>query len=144
MSSGVGTCNIWFDERNPESMQLLRVQAGVGQMDVKRILNANPREVKISGGVGEVRLGFTGMKPDGDIPVRINGGVGGIDVSIAENVPAAIRVNGLTGVDLRGKVYARRRNFGSGVYETESYTGEDPSLDIRVSLGLGGLTIRTV
>ncbi len=144
MNTGVGTCNIWFDKENPEAMQLLRVQSGVGQTDVQDILNANPREVKVSGGVGEVRLGFTGKKPEQDIHARIEGGVGGFEISISENVPAIIKVNGLTGVDLRGKIRTTRRNFGSGVYETESYSEGGPALDIRVSLGIGGLTLRTV
>ena len=144
MNTGVGTCNIWFDKENPETMQLLRVQSGVGQTVVQDILNANPREVKVSGGVGEVRLGFTGKKPQQDIHARIEGGVGGFEISISEDVPAIIRVNGLTGVDLRGKIRTTRRNFGSGVYETESYSEGGPALDIRVSLGIGGLTLRTV
>ena len=50
----------------------------------------------------------------------------------------------LRGVDLRGAVRTRSRSFGGGVYETESYTGDGPTLDIRVVMGLGGLTIRTV
>lgn len=144
VSSGVGTCKVWFDEENPESMQLLRVEAGVGQTEIDGVLNANPQEVKVSGGVGELRVGLTGKAPENDVHVRINGGVGGVNLTISEDVSAVIRVNGLTGVDLRGKVYSRQRSFGSGVYETEAYISDGPSLDIRVSLGLGGLTIRTV
>jgi hypothetical protein len=144
MSSGVGTCDILFDGENPASMELLNLQAGVGQMIADDILNANPREVRISGGVGEVRLGFTGNRIKEDVQVRLNGGVGGFDVSIAEEVPAVIHVSGLTGVDLRGRIRARRRSFGSGIYETESYTEDQPHLNIRASLGLGGLTLRTV
>jgi hypothetical protein len=144
LNTGVGTCKVWFNDENPESMQLLKVQSGVGQTDVQDILNANPREVKISGGVGEVRLGFTGKKPEQDIHARIEGGVGSFEISISEDVPAVIRVNGLTGVDLRGKIRTTRRSFGSGVYETESYSEGGPALDIRVSFGIGGLTLRTV
>ncbi len=144
VSSGVGACKVWFDEENPETMQLLKVEAGVGQTEMDNVLNANPHEVKVNGGVGELRVGLTGKAPENDVHVRINGGVGGITLTISEDVSAVIRVNGLTGVDLRGKVYSRRRSFGSGVYETEAYNADDPSLDIRVSLGLGGLTIRTV
>jgi hypothetical protein len=144
VNAGVGTCNILFNDENPESMQLLKVQSGVGQTEVQDILNANPREVKVSGGVGEVRLDFTGKKPEHDIHARIEGGVGGFDISISEDVPAIIRVNGLTGVDLRGKIHVTSRSFGSGVYETDSYSDGGSVLDIRVSMGLGGLTLRTV
>lgn len=144
VSSGVGSCKVWFDEENSESMQLLKVEAGVGQTEIDNILNAKPHEVKVNGGVGELLVSFTGKAPENDVHVRLNGGVGGINLSISEDVSAVIRVNGLTGVDLRGKVYSRSRSFGSGVYETEAYTPDGPSLDIRVSLGLGGLTIRTV
>lgn len=144
VSSGVGDCRIWFDEENPEPMQLLRMESGVGQTEVKDILNANPAEVKVSGGVGEVKLGFTGKVPEHDIHARIEAGVGGFEVSISEDVPAVIRVNGLAGVDLRGKIHTRKRSFGSGIYETEAYTGEGASIDLRVSMGLGGLTLRTV
>ena len=63
---------------------------------------------------------------------------------IDKDVTAVIRVNGLASVDMRGAVRVRSRSFGSGVYETDAYTSEGPTLDIRVSMGLGGLTIRTV
>ncbi len=144
VNSGVGACRMKFDEVNPETMQLLRVESGVGQTEVQDILNANPREIKVAGDVGEVKLGFTGEPLQSDLHARIEAGVGGFELSIREDVSAVIRVNGLAGVSLRGAMRIRRKSFGSGVYETEAYTGEGASLDIRVSMGLGGLTLRTV
>jgi len=142
--AGVGDCNIRFEEPNPEQMERLRIESGVGQTDVLGLLNANAREIKIGGGVGQVKLEFTGKKPEHDTPVRVEAGVGGFELILDKDVSAVIRVNGLAGVDLRGAVRTRRRSFGSGVYETEAYTSEGPTLDLRVSIGLGGLTIRTV
>lgn len=76
--------------------------------------------------------------------MRIEAGIGGFELDIDREVPSVIRVNELAGVDLRGAVRTRSRSFGGGVYETESYTGDGPTLDIRVVMSLGGLTIRTV
>ncbi len=144
IGAGVGDCKVSFEEPNTEHMQLLRVESGVGQTDVIGLLNSNAREVKVGGGVGQIKLEFTGKRLENDTHVRVETGVGGFDVIIDKGISAVIRVNGLAGVDLRGAVRTRSRSFGSGVYETEAYTSEGPTLDIRVSMGLGGLTIRTV
>jgi len=120
--TGVGDCKVTFNEPNTKSMKMLRVESGVGQ----------------------IKLGFTGKRPEEDSRVRIEAGIGGFEIDIDKDVPAVIKVNGLAGVDLRGAVRTRRRSFGGSVYETESYTGDGPTLDIRVVMGLGGLTIRTV
>lgn len=142
--AGVGECKITFEEPNTESMRMLRIESGVGQTEVKGLLNANAEDIKIGGGVGQIKLGFTGKSPEADTHVRIEAGIGGFELEIDKDVPAVIRVKGLAGVDLRGAVRTKSRSFGSGVYETESYTDDGPTLDIRVSMGLGGLTIRTV
>ena len=144
IGAGVGDCTIRFEDPNPESMQLLRIESGVGQTDVAGLLNANAREVKIVGGVGHVKLGFTGKKPEHDTHARVEAGVGGFELVLDKDVSAVIRVNGLAGVDMRGAVRVRSRSFGSGVYETDAYTSEGPTMDIRVTMGLGGLTIRAV
>jgi len=123
---------------------MLRIESGVGQTEINGLLNANAQDIKIGGGVGQIKLGFTGKRPENDTHVRIEAGIGGIELDIDREVPAVIRVNGLAGVDLRGAVRTRSRNFGGGVYETESYTEDGPTLDIRVVMGLGGLTLRTV
>ena len=144
IGAGVGDCIIRFEEPNTESMKLLRIESGVGQTEVFGLLNTNAKDIKVGGGVGQIKLEFTGKKPENDTHVRVEAGIGGFDVIIDKDVSAVIRVNGLAGVDLRGSVRTRSRSFGSGVYETEAYTSEDPTLDIRVIMGLGGLTIRTV
>ena len=142
--TGVGDCKIMFNEPNTESLKMLRVESGVGQTEVKGLLNANAKDIKIGGGVGQIKLGFTGKRPEENTRVRIEAGIGGFEIDIDKDVSAVIKVNGLAGVDLRGAVRTRSRSFGGGVYETESYTGDGPTLDIRVVMGLGGLTIRTV
>ena len=142
--AGVGDCTVSFDEPNTESMKQLRIESGVGQTEATGLLNANAGEIRVGGGVGQIKLGFTGKSPEKDTHVRIDAGVGGFELDIDRDVPAIIRVNGLAGVDLRGEVRARSRSFGKGIYETESYSGEGPTLDIHVVMGLGGLTIRTV
>ncbi len=142
--AGVGDCKVTFNEPNKESLKMLRIESGVGQTEIKGLLNANAQDIKIGGGVGQIKLGFTGKRPENDTRVRIEAGIGGIELDIDREVPAVIRVNGLAGVDLRGAVRIRSRSFGGGVYETESYTGDGPAMDIRVVMGLGGLTIRTV
>jgi len=144
IGAGVGDCTVSFDEPNTEPMKQLRIESGVGQTEVSGLLNANAGEIRVGGGVGQIKLGFTGKRPENDTPVRIDAGVGGFELNIDKDVPAVIRVNGLAGVDLRGAVRTRSRSFGKGVYETESYNGEGPILDIHVVMGLGGLTIRTV
>ena len=144
IGSGVGQCITQFDVPNPEVMQLMRIESGAGQTEIYGILNANPREVRISGGVGEVKLDFTGKPLENDVHVRVEGGVGSFELDIPKDIAAVVRVNGFAGVDLRGEFRTIQRGFGSGVYETEAYSKDGPALDIRVSVGIGGLTLRSV
>jgi hypothetical protein len=145
IDTGVSQSRISFDAPNPQTMDVLRLQTGVGETQLTGLLNARFREMRLSGGVGEVKLAFTGSKPEQDTHIKIDGGVGAFDVKISQTVPAIFYVSGLTGVSTRGEVVKRRGGFGRGEYATEAFErGGKPVLVFDIGLGVGGVTLSTV
>lgn len=145
VDTGVSQSRISFDAPNPVTMDVMRIQTGVGETQLTGLLDARFREMRLSGGVGEVKLEFTGPKPEQDTHVRIEGGVGAFQVKLDQDVPAVFHVSGLTGVTTRGGVVKRRGGFGGGEYSTEAYEAEaGPKLVFDISLGVGGVTLSTL
>jgi hypothetical protein len=143
--TGVSQSQISFDAPNPHTMNVLRIQTGVGETRLTGLLNARFREMKLSGGVGEVKMDFTGSKPEQDTHIKIDGGVGAFDVKLDKVIPAVFYVSGLTGVTTRGGVVKRRGGFGRGEYATEALESKGgPKLVFDISLGVGGVTLSTI
>lgn len=144
VDTGVSQSQIGFDAPNPQTMQVMRIQTGVGETKLTGLLNAGFREMRLSGGVGEVKMEFTGSKPRQDAHVKIDGGVGAFDIKIDESIPAVFYVSGLTGVTTRGGIVKMRGGFGRGEYATEAYERESgPALMFDIGLGIGGVTLST-
>ena len=74
LQAGVSTNSLSFDSPNPENLRLLKLLAGAGDLEAGGLLNANFERMKVEGGVGEVRLGFTGKSLDRDVRADIGGG----------------------------------------------------------------------
>jgi len=145
IDTGVSQSQISFDAPNPHVMQVMRIQTGVGETRFSGLLNARFREMRLSGGVGEVKLDFTGPKPEQDTNIKIDGGVGAFDLKIDPTLPAVFYVTGLTGVTTRGGVVKRRGGFGRGEYATEAFESSGgPKLVFDISMGIGGVTLSTL
>ncbi len=145
LRAGVSNNSLSFDAPNPETLRLLKLSAGAGDLEVSGLLNANFERMKVEGGVGEVRLGFTGKGLDRDARVNIVGGVGSFRITVDEAVPTRVSVEGLASVSAHGGfVQTRSGGFLGGVYTNDAYEdNQSPSLRVEIRLGVGSVSIDT-
>ncbi len=144
VETGVSQNRLGFSEPNPETVNMVSIQTGVGETRLTGLLNANFREMKVGGGVGEVRLDFTGAELKEDANVRIEGGVGSFDITVDKDTRALFKVGGLTHVNALGKIYKVKGGFGRSEYANDAYEEEEgPLLEFNITLGVGGITLRT-
>jgi hypothetical protein len=146
LQAGVSNNSVGFDSPNPEALRLLKFSAGAGDIDISGLLNANFDRMKVEGGVGEVKLGFTGKSLDRDARVDIGGGVGSFRITVDETVPTRVSVEGLASVSVHGGfVQTRSRGFPmGGVYTNDAYENKQgPSLRMEIRMGVGSVSIDT-
>jgi hypothetical protein len=146
LQAGVSNNSVGFDSPNPEALRLLKFSAGAGDIDISGLLNANFDRMKVEGGVGEVKLGFTGKSLDRDARVDIGGGVGSFRITVDETVPTRVSVEGLASVSVHGGfVQTRSRGFPmGGVYTNDAYENKQgPSLRMELRMGVGSVSIDT-
>jgi hypothetical protein len=146
LEAGVSNNVVTFESPNPEILDGLRLSAGAGDVEVKGLLNSNFHRMKVEGGVGAVKLDFTGKKLDRDATVEISGGVGNYRVTMGEAVPARVRVEGLASVSAMGGFRKMRRGgFLGGEYTNEAYEdSQGPVLEIDIRMGVGSVTLDAV
>lgn len=146
LQAGVSNNSLSFEAPNPETIRLLKLSAGAGDLDAQSLLNANFERMKVEGGVGEMRLDFTGKKLEKDSQVDISGGVGSFKIVVHEDTPTRISVEGLASVSVHGGfLQTRNRGFPlGGVYTNDAYNrGKSPSLNINIRMGVGNASIET-
>jgi hypothetical protein len=146
LQAGVSNNSVGFDSPNSEELGLLKFSAGAGDLDISGLLNANFNRMKVEGGVGEVRLGFTGKSLDRDARVDIGGGVGSFRITVDETVPTRVSVEGLASVSAHGGfLQIRSRGFPlGGVYTNDAYeASQDPSLRLDIRMGVGSVSLDT-
>ncbi|MCW4050722.1 MAG: zinc-ribbon domain-containing protein [Candidatus Bathyarchaeota archaeon] len=145
IETGVGQNIVSFSDPNPEKMRRLKINTSVGDTKLDDLLNAGFTEMRLDGGVGQVKMSFTGENLKEDARVRVEGGVGGLVIEVKEGLAASFTVNGLTTVGTHGAIRTRYKNFGKGAFYTDAYMAEnEPKLEFTISLGLGGVTLRTI
>ncbi len=144
VETGVSQNKLSFSEPNPETVNTVSIQTGVGETKLTGLLNARFREMRVGGGVGEVRLGFTGAELEEDANVRMEGGVGDFNITVDKDTRALFKVTGLTHVNALGKIYKVKGGFGRSEYANDAYDDQEgPILEFNITLGLGGITLRT-
>ena len=144
LETGVSENHISFNEMNPTRMERLKVQTGIGETTLMGLLNANFSELRLDGGVGQIVLNFTGKPITEKAKLRIESGIGALTIEVPENVSAMFHVSGLTSIGTRGSIRSLERSFGRGVFSTSAYSETKPTMEFDVSLGIGGVTIKTV
>ena len=143
VETGVSQNKLDFSEPNPETVNTVSIQTGVGETRLASLLNARFREMRVGGGVGEVKLGFTGAELEEDAYVRVEGGVGGFHITVDKDTRALFKVSGLTHVNALGRIYKVRGGLGRSEYANEAYDDrEGPILEFNITLGLGGITLQ--
>jgi hypothetical protein len=145
VKTGVSDNEISFKEFNPAQMRRFELSAGLGDVKLEGLLNANCEYVRVGGGLGGLLLEFTGKEMDRDATVRVEGGIGSIRVLVEEGVRAQASVRGISSVNARGTFTKVRGSLMEGEYSNHAFkTQEGPRLYLEISQGLGGIILETV
>lgn len=92
LALGVGEHGIRFSEPLPLPMERLRLDASIGELDVRNIGNASPETVWVRQNIGEARIDLRGAwQRDADIDVGC--GIGECSVSLPDDVNVDIRTS---------------------------------------------------
>lgn len=145
LNTGVSENTVAFSAPNPEAMDRFKVAAGVGEVRLSGLLDANFRSMDVKGGVGEIDMRFTGEGLRQDADVWIGGGVGSLKITVDESVPTRMSIQGLISVSPRGGFGRRRAGFpAGGDYANMAYDDvAGPRLEFNVSMGVGSVRLDT-
>jgi hypothetical protein len=135
----------WDVDLNPGVPYDMRINGGVGELNLD-LAALELTELRIEIGVGSVDL--TLPEPVESYEVRVDGGVGRTVLNLPEGVP--IRLEAETGVGDLSIPGGFERISGSGdsvvgdegVWETEGFDEGTPHIEIEYTGGVGDLTIR--
>ena len=136
---GAGKFELGFPVSNPERMELLEISSGAAGIELENLANANPSEVRLSGGAASCELDFGGVLSR-DAEVSMETGLSRVVVSVPSSTAARLATETTLGsVDL-GDGFTKRE----GAFLTEAaLSGDGPVLGIRAGVRLGSLQLRT-
>jgi hypothetical protein len=110
LATGASDATLRVSERNPESMDRVRLQVGAASFVGRELGNLNAARFDIAAGVGEVRLDFAGLTRE-ETRIEASMGLGSIEIRVPSNVGIRLTrssfLSSLNAPDLerRGDVY---------------------------------------
>lgn len=139
IETGAGKATVSFDRPNPQLASRVELKSGVGELVATGLLNTGAQEIKVQGGMGEVRLGFTGEALKQDMNVNIGLGVGEARIEVKAGIPARITMTQGLG---SAKVLGDFQMVADHVYETPGFSlASGPKLTMKVDSGVGAVTV---
>jgi hypothetical protein len=134
-----GDVEIRFDEPNQITMDLLDMNAKVGEARFLRLGNARFEIADINGGIGEMRVDFTGdLVPDSRARVDLD--IGEAVVRLPRDRGIKMNIGG-TFSFLSSKNISREFYRRGKIYYSDNYDDSRERFFIRVTPGLGELTV---
>jgi hypothetical protein len=138
ISTGASKTDLRFSEANPDVCRFIEVEVGAAQFTATGLANLHAQRLKLSGGVGEVVLDFTGDWRS-DMSADISMGLGALTLRVPRGVGVRVHKEGLlAGFDSQGLVKR------GDAYFSEDWEGADRKLDINVDAALGSIRMAWV
>ncbi len=134
-----GEVTVDFDQPNRTKLNTFDVNVKVGETSLLHLGNANFEEADINGGIGEMKIDFSGKKIDRAM-ARVDLDIGETTIIVPEDIGTKMRVSKflfLSEVD-----YPRWFEQRGKYYYSENYRENDKSLYLLISTGIGELKIR--
>lgn len=133
-----GEVKIDFSEPNVTEMDYLLINTKVGETTIKNLGNARFKEAKINGGIGELKIDFSGdLLSRADVEVDLD--IGETEILLPEDVAVKLRISKflfLSDVQISGKLHKQGR-----YYRSENYELASKKLYLKVRPGLGELSL---
>lgn len=136
LETGASETELAFERTNPERMDRLEIEAGAASLRTRGLGNARFGELRLEGGVGDVRLDFTGeWSRDATATVEI--GLGSLRLVFPEEL----------GVRIRRESFLASYDVPSGFertdegYRSENWSSAEHRLTLDLSSALGSVRI---
>lgn len=131
LDTGAGDCIMYFDEPNPVDMDHITLDTGASKVEMLRVGNASPAEVKLQGGVGDIKLDLTGAWKN-SAEVGVTAGVGSVTLRLPDDVGVRVETRGgLSNVD------APDLQREGDVYTNAAFGDAETELRIQLTTGVG-------
>lgn len=133
IEEGAGKAAINFDTLNPEVMESFTYHAGLSDIALHGLANANFKEMTFEGGAGDHKFDFSGtLQQDATITIEV--GLGDVEILVPRGMSAQVEIEG--GLS---QVYKSGEWSGEGSrYENQ---GQGPQLTILVKMSAGSLRL---
>jgi hypothetical protein len=138
ISTGASQTDLRFSEPNPDLCRFIEFEIGAAQFKATGLANLNTERLRLSGGVGEVLLDFTGNWRT-DMTADLNMGLGSLTIRVPRGVGVRVHKEGLlAGFDSQGLVKR------GDVYFSEDWEAAERKLTINVDAALGSIRMAWV
>lgn len=136
VETGASETELTFDRPNPARMGRLEMEAGAASLRTRGLGNARFSELSVQGGVGDVRLDFTG-EWTGDASATVEVGLGSLRLIFPEELGVRIRRESfLSSFDVPSEF--RRTDAG---YVTANWDSAEHRLTMDLSAALGSIRV---
>jgi hypothetical protein len=136
----VGELEIRFDEPNQITMDLLDVDAKIGETRLIRLGNARFNRADINGGIGEIQVDFSGDFVSGS-KAKVDLDIGEALIQLPEDAGIRMQVRGGLSF-LSEKNIERSLIQKGGSYYSEDYDQKEKKFFLRITPALGELSVR--
>jgi len=140
LRQGAGKVDITFSSPNPQEMSTLDVSSGASGIELRNLANANLASLKLEGGAASYRLDFAGTLRR-DAQVQITTGVSSVDLLIPSATAAKVSSEATMGSVNAGDGFTRTQG---GYWTRAAVEGQTPVINVRASVTLGSLQLRTM
>jgi hypothetical protein len=134
--TGAADVEIEWKEPNPESLDLLEVDAGAASLKLRKLGNARFDQMNFTGGAGNFDLDFSGDWQE-SARVSIDAGLSNLKLTVPSDI--GVRVN--TGDKALANVNAEGFRRQGTAWVNNAYGESELELIISVDIGLGNLTL---
>lgn len=129
--TGASETNLRFSQPNRTDCEEMQLEAGAAAFRVWSIGNANCRQVRFDGGVGDVTLDFSGTWR-GEMAASLNVAFGGLTLMLPRDAGVAVRVTRFLASFERTGFVKRGDTYYTTGYDTAT---RRLTLDVRAALG---------
>jgi hypothetical protein len=136
LTSGLSKTKIDFSEPNPISLEYFDVDAGVGALEISNLGNANFKNFKFQGGIGDYVIDFAGDHYR-DTKVDIGVGVGKVKILLPRSAGVRMKVDKSFFCSFNiDDIYKK-----DDLYYNDMWGKTDNSLDMNLETGVGNVSV---
>lgn len=138
VETGASDTKIAFSSPNPESCEALDISVGAATLEARGLGNANCARVMVEGGVGEVKLDFSGEWRT-DMAADVTIALGSVTFRVPDNVGVRLEKETFL-ADFDGRRFHKR----DGVYYSENWERAERRLTIDLEGAFGTFEVRWI